>query len=293
MPKKRYEYQKGSKSEQNVKRNRLRAQEKSKEKKTEKSWADMPTTQQNQSHKQPYSRKFCINTYISVNKLEMFLRLQPWISHWCYTSHDRDIKEDGSTKEFHTHVLLYTYDAKTASAVKKKFDRYENEHCKEGETPQNTLVQICTDMVSQYRYQLHLDDKDKVQYSFNERYCDDYSWWHKLEVTDGMTDTKNVVLAIIDDIKAGATHYELAQRYGAYYVFHIAHIQKFMALHNREEMLKGIHNTDISQYFTILLENSPFQQEAKNYFFMVLDYIKTECQFTYDSKLNFYLEERK
>lgn len=291
MPKKRYEYQKGSKCEQNVTRNRLRAQEKAKEKKTEKSWADMPTTQ-NQTEKVLYSRKFCINTYIAVNELEAFLRTQPWINHWCYTSHDKDEKDDGTVKEFHTHVLLYTYNAKTASAVKKNFDRYEKETCKEGEIPQNTLVQICNDMVSQYRYQLHLDDKDKYQYPFNERYCDDYAWWHKLEVTDGMTDTKNIALAIIDDWKNGATVYELAERYGTNFVYHIAHFQKFFALHSREEMLREAKQTEISEYFSLLLENTPINQADKNTFFMVLDFIKSECMFTYNSKINFYLEEK-
>lgn len=292
MPKKRYEYQKGSKCEQNVARNRLRAQEKAKEKKTEKSWADMPTTQ-NQTEKVLYSRKFCINTYIAVNKLETFLRTQPWVSHWCYTSHDKDEKDDGTVKEFHTHVLLYTYSQKTASAVKKNFDRYEKETCKEGETPQNTLVQICNDMVSQYRYQLHLDDKDKYQYPFNERYCDDYSWWHKLEVTDGMNEPKNIVLAIIDDILSGVPSYVLAERYGKDYVYHIQHFQKFIAQHNRETMLNNFNGMDISDYFVMLLENSPLQKESITIFFMVLDYIKRECMLSYNSKLNFYLDERK
>ena len=121
MSNKRYNFQKGSKSEQNVARNRLRAQEKAKEKKTEKSWADIPTTQQNHTHKQPYSRKFCLRTYISPDKIEIFLRTSPWISHWCYTTHDKDVDDDGNTKISHTHILLYTYSQKTASAIKKNF----------------------------------------------------------------------------------------------------------------------------------------------------------------------------
>lgn len=292
MPKKRYEYQKGSKCEQNVTRNRLRAQEKSKEKKIEKSWADMPTTQQNQSRKAPYSRRFCLRTYILPDRIDTFLRTQPWISHWCYTTHDKDIDEKGNLKKSHTHILLYTYSQKTASAIKKNFDRYDEETRKEGEMPEATHVEICSSMVAQYRYQLHLDDKDKYQYSFNERYCDDYSWWHKLEVTDGMTDTKNVALSVINDILRGSTSMDLAERYGKDYVYHIAHYQKFIAQHNREEMLRNAQSTDIAEYFALLLENTPINQADKNTFFMVLDFIKSECMFTYNSKINFYLEEK-
>ena len=75
---------------------------------------------------------------------------------------------------FFDDILLYTYDRKTASAIKKKFDRYDEETRKEGEMPEATHAEICSSMVAQYRYQLHLDDKDKYQYPFKDRYCDDY-----------------------------------------------------------------------------------------------------------------------
>lgn len=236
-------------------------------------------------------RNFCLTTYIAVDKLETFLRSRDWISHWCYTSHDKDLNEDGTTKEFHTHVLLYTYHQKTASAVKKNFDRYSKEITAEGEQPQNTLVQICNDMVAQYRYQLHLDDADKYQYSFNERICDNPNWWHKLECSDGLND--NMTVAILNDMMNGVSVMDLASRYGKDFVYHVAHYQKVIAMYNREQMLKDTNSQNISEYFGILLNDSPFKREDIQIFFNCLEYIKSECLFSYNSQLNFYLDDKK
>ena len=239
-----------------------------------------------------YSRNFCINTYLSVNELEMFLRSRDWISHWCYTTHDKDKTEDGTTKEKHTHVLLYTYSAKTSSAVKKNFDRYSKEITKDGDEPQNTLVQICHDMVSQYRYQLHLDDPDKYQYSVHDRYCDDVRWWSKLENTDGMSDVKNTALQIFNDMLEGATVVELTERYGKDFVYHYAHYQKVLAQHFREQYLAEKSDMRVEEYFEILLEGAPFSPSDISQFFIILSYLKQECIVTYNSKLDFYLTER-
>jgi hypothetical protein len=177
--------------------------------------------------------------------------------------------------------------------VKKNFDRFAKEIVKEGEEPQNTLCQICYDMVAQYRYQLHLDDKDKYQYSFNERICDMPTWWSKLEQTDGMTDTNNTFLAIVNDILNGASVMQLAERYGKDYGYHIPAFEKFISQYSREQYLREDNSKNISEYFRFLLESSPLPQEQITAFFNCLDYIKQECMFTYNSKLNFYLDEVK
>ena len=55
--------------------------------------------------KEKRSRKFCLSSYIDVRALEPYISTQPWVQHWAMCTHDRDLKEDGSTKETHTHKI--------------------------------------------------------------------------------------------------------------------------------------------------------------------------------------------
>lgn len=142
-------------------------------------------------------RKFSLTSYIRPEQLEILLRRSDWIQHWAYCTHNKDVLADGSLKEVHTHVILYTYNAKTSSAIRKIFDRYAVEICKEGEKPQNTLCQVCSDMVSAYRYLIHADQKNKAQYEPLERVCDDYAYWQKLEESCGYNDVMYVHLNTI------------------------------------------------------------------------------------------------
>lgn len=147
--------------------------------------------------KQPRDRKFSLSSYIRPERLEVLLRRSDWIQHWAYCTHDKDVLADGSLKEVHTHVILYTYNAKTSSAIRKIFDRYAVEICEEDEEPQNTLCQTCSDMVSAYRYLIHADQKNKAQYEPLQRVCDDYAYWQKLEESCGYNDVMYVHLNTI------------------------------------------------------------------------------------------------
>ena len=111
---------------------------------------------------EPRDRKFCLTSYIDYNSITHFLKRCEWVQHWAVCYHDSDLNDDGTPKRPHTHILLYTYNAKTASAIKKNFDRYSAEIYRGTDIePQNTLTQICFDMPTQWRYLIHADDRDK------------------------------------------------------------------------------------------------------------------------------------
>lgn len=216
-------------------------------------------------------------------------------------THDRDIKEDGTPKEVHTHILLYTYDAKTSSALRKIFDRFSAE-LYEGtdKEVQNTMCQVLYDTVYMWRYLVHKDDKDKAQYDDLERICDDFAYWTKLEKSQGMTDSKeNMGLQVFNDILDGVTTRELIERYGKDYIYHAHMYKQVVCDYNREESVKAWRSEldkkamfDITDLFPLLLEGSPFTKATLNAFNLVLDYIKRECLFTYNSKINLYLEDK-
>ena len=63
------------------------------------------------------TRRFNIRTYIKPDIVDRFLKTAPWVQYWAYCYHDKDVYEDGSSKEPHTHILLYTYHQKTSSAM--------------------------------------------------------------------------------------------------------------------------------------------------------------------------------
>ncbi len=241
------------------------------------------------------SRKFCLISYIDRTALEKFLTSAVWVQHWALCSHDRDVKEDGTPKEFHTHILLYTYDAKTASSVKKIFDRYSAEiYQNEDMEAQNTLCQVMNDVAYQWRYLVHKDNPDKAQYEEVERICDNYAYWLNACQSQGMTASdSNSGLSMVEDMLAGTKTIEMVRRYGREYIYHSHMLEK--TCHNiiRDELRADVDNGNMNMldFFPLLLENAPLKKEDIQIFFNVLDYIRSECIITYNSKINIYLDE--
>ena len=238
-------------------------------------------------------RKFCLSSYIDRNSLLYFLKRSEWIQHWAICTHDRDIKEDGTPKDEHTHILIYTYNAKTASAIKKAFDRYSNEIYRDTETePQNTLAQICFDMPSQWRYLIHADDCEKAQYDANERFCDDFAYWNKLDISSGMNDSSdNLGLAMLKDYMDGVHPLEMAHRYGKEYIYHLSHFQKFAFEVFKADARNKVNTLNLRDMMSLCLESSPLSAENINTFWVVYDYIISQINTNYNSQIEFYLTE--
>lgn len=242
------------------------------------------------TEKQKRVRAFCLTTYIEPSALDTFLRSAKWIQHFAYTTHDKDVNEDGTIKEAHTHVLLYTFDGKTSSAVKKLFDRYSAEYYGNlEEEPQNTLCQVCNDMCSQYRYQLHLDDSNKYQYRPEDRIVDDMSYWNNLEMTDGMTGVSNVGLTILNDMMRGVPTHELCQKYGKEFIYHMGHYLKVISRINYENHRSTM--CDPLDLYKLLLETSPFTEEQKATFYVMFAYIQKEAVSCYANPIQYYIGE--
>ncbi len=178
-------------------------------------------------------RKFCITTYIDRDNLLRFLSSSSWIHHWALCCHDKDV-DNGENKVYHIHVVFYTFEAKTASAVRKLFDRFSSSLYGENDK-QNTLVMPCLDVVAQYRYLIHADDPQKFQYSHIERLTDNDVYWNKLERSAGLNSvSNNTALAIFEDILAGVSTRELTCRYGFAYIQNIGRFKIALADHLTE-----------------------------------------------------------
>lgn len=246
------------------------------------------------------TRSWCLTSYIPEGDIESYLRCEPWVQHWAVASHDKDLKEDGTVKDLHTHILLYTYEAKTSTAILKKFDNLARfVASRDGGVPQNTLVQRCNSMSSQWRYLIHQDETDPNKYHYDKsiRTCDDFSYWNKLDYTYGLNDSStNYGMAIYEDVMAGVSTRELIQRYGKEYIYHAHHYKACVVQTFKEEVSRfrgeDILDVDITNtVLPLLLENSTFSKEVINNFWIVLDYLKSECLLTYNQKCNIYLSE--
>ena len=179
-------------------------------------------------------RKFCLITYIDEGRVLDFLRDAEWVHHWSMCTHDKDTDENGKPKEKHTHIVLYTYDAKTCSSILKIFDRF-SVAVYGVEKKQNTLVLPCADVVAQYRYLIHIDDPQKHKYDECERLVDNAQYWHKLERTNGLNSVhNNTAIAIFEDMLSGVPTRELIIRYGQNFVINMRHYKQAIVDHLTE-----------------------------------------------------------
>ena len=243
------------------------------------------------TQKQKRTRRFCLTTYIDVLALDSFLKRSPWVQHYAYCTHDRDYNEDGTPKMLHTHVLLYTYDAKTSSAIKKIFDNYSAEYYKKiGLDPQNTCTQECHDMGAQFRYLRHLDNPNKQPYNADEVYTDDIVYWNELCRTAGMTDSStNTGLAMLNDYLSGMSSYEMVERYGKEYMYHAKQIRE-MALAVLSETQKETFG-GLLQMCEFALGDSSYTQAQLVLFYQMLSYVQAKFkQAQNNGEVGYYLK---
>lgn len=103
------------------------------------------------------SRNFNLVTYANEDFIKTVLA-----SHACkanFIFHDSD-----ENKQPHWHIVLRCKEATTGNAVLKWFSAAVDD---DG-VIQNTLIELCNNVKSSLRYLIHLDDKDKYQYSVDD-----------------------------------------------------------------------------------------------------------------------------
>lgn len=227
------------------------------------------------------SYAFSLSTYIKPEHVLDFLRGAHWINHWSMCYHDKDVwtKKDnqndpthieGEPKEPHTHIVLYTFNGKSSSSVKKLFDRYSIE-IYGADKKQNTFCEECTSVAAQYRYQLHLDDPDRFPYPLEVRKTDNQDYWTKFELTDGLNAPDNKALAMIDDILRGVPYRTMTLQYGKDFVYHYNHIYNMAMRINRQE--QGVRQFD-EEYIRAYLRTAPFSTADINKFWEIILHIK-------------------
>lgn len=257
-------------------------------------------------------RCFKLISYIPLPYLAAFIENQPWIHHWAYAVHDKDLYTPkdaeknsdnvaGTPKKVHIHVLLYTHNQKSSRAVSKIFDRYAKSICAAGEQFDKTLCQPNDDKVRWWRYLIHADeviDEYTHRYPDSSRVCDDWNYWSRLEQSQGMNDSeKNVAHSMVMDYIGGVPHLDMLERYG--YKF-LQQRKSIVDMAARICIEKGWPIRDVVgrgdkmslENLELLLSTSKFTETEQKTFYLVWSYIQNQCLCSYGSALDIYLQER-
>ena len=239
--------------------------------------------------KPPISRWHCLTTYIPFDTVKRYLQYCPYVKHWSIILHNKDLKENGEEKEPHTHILLYTFDAKSSSAVVKRFNNLAKQYALEnGGEVQNTLGQLCYEPLAQFRYQLHLDDFDKHQYDTFERKTDDNCYWSDFERANGKSENKAV--EIFDSIVDGASTRDLLVRFGCEYSHNFDKYKRLVAIANLESN-QNSSDKNFNEMLKVLvgklIDNGVFAQKTKDEFFECLSFVEAVLRNNYGLELTF------
>ena len=142
-------------------------------------------------------------SYLSKSKVDGVLKAHlKDIRRFAYILHDKDTKEDGTLKEPHFHILLYTYNAHSISAFRKWF-----------RGDQNTLAKIISDDISAYDYLTHFNEPSKYQYSADLIYKYNFKDIEECEQDNNGYD-------ILELLLKGFPLRLIAKRYGKDFIYH-------------------------------------------------------------------------
>lgn len=166
-------------------------------------------------------RKFSCVTYLSEIQLhECLQRAGDMIRGFAYCYHDKDVNDDGTLKEPHTHLLLWLYQPRSVNSLRGWFDRGFRDE--KGEKV-NTLLRPCRDIKAAAGYLIHLNDPDKYQYPPESVVYSD----PELFINSDIQQEDKSLLAL-EDLLNGVSPLEVARRYGRDFLYHWGHIRQFL-----------------------------------------------------------------
>lgn len=152
-----------------------------------------------------------IRTFSPREEVEAFLRSVDFDEH-AYIFHDSDVKEDGSPKEPHFHILVYRKSGFRLTPAVRAFS-------------QNTLIQPCRSRKLSYEYLTHKNDPDKHSYpssSVHEFHRDGKDTFSQTTAEV----QHNVFAQMLDDITQ-LSRRELAVKYGRDYMLNYRRYEQF------------------------------------------------------------------
>lgn len=199
-----------------------------------------------------------IRTFSPREEVEAYIRNTDW-DEYAYIYHDKDLKEDGSLKEPHFHILVYRKSGFRLQSACRTFT-------------QNTLIQPIRSRVHSYQYLVHKNDPDKAQYSVSD--ISEYHSNDKNTFVHTVTEQKEQTYSQMLEDLAQMSHRELAVKYGRDYMLNVDRYERFMQRVEREDTAKDVDKlvTDIgdfdplSEVIVVDCDGETFHYDACNWF---------------------------
>ena len=174
-----------------------------------------------QKPKRAYSWS-CI-TYETTDYLITHLSNNDRVAHYCFIEHNLDIKEDGSPKDRHIHLLVTFTENVSLNVIKTRILH----------TSQNVLGEPITDKRAVYRYLTHKDNPDKYLYDEKDIVAnDDYFSKDDLLTTSKETDE---IETMIMDYLYGESYLTMAKKYGRDFIKNFRQYQYYFTLVGNEQ----------------------------------------------------------
>lgn len=169
------------------------------------------------------SRRFSCITYLNEMQLKVVLMSRTnQIRSWAYAYHDKDVKEDGTPKEPHFHVLIVTHSAHTLSAIRRWFGDYYDEN---GEI--TTTAQICQDIYDSYKYLYHgtKQAREQNKYLYEKSIVKEND---KEQIFRASEESEyDTITLAAEALINGSSVRELGKRYGRDFILHYNAIKQY------------------------------------------------------------------
>lgn len=159
-------------------------------------------------------RCFALSSYLSESQImSVILSRNIQIQYYAYAYHDKDTFEEGNPragelKEPHFHIILYTFNAHSVSAVARWFSGFRDD---DGILI-NTFAEQCYDRFQLFDYLDHSNAPDKYQYPHSIITSNNFPFF---EGKDDDLDTGNM---IIEGMKSGLSYEVLRKRFGTHFI---------------------------------------------------------------------------
>lgn len=169
------------------------------------------------------SRKWSCITYLTELQLKVRLMAHDnQIRAYAYAYHDKDVKEDGTPKEPHIHLLIVTHNACTQSAIRRWFDGFV-----QNGKDVTTTAQKMTDEYEMYDYLTHSTPKaiaeGKYQYDKAIVKSNNHDYFRASEESS----YDNIQLACELLLKGVSVH-DCGKKFGRDFILHYRQIKDYL-----------------------------------------------------------------
>lgn len=195
-------------------------------------------------------RKFSLITYLhEVQLRRVLVEHSNQIRVYAYAYHDKDVKEDGTLKEPHTHLIIITYNACTLSAVRRWFSGF----VLDGKDV-TTTAQKCTDEFEVYEYLIHntlaAKAAGKYQYDPSIRQSNNPQYFKANEESNW----DNIQLACEMLLKGTSVH-DCGKKFGRDFILHYRQIKDYLC------DVRLMNNEDIKDFDGLIFRQDQLASE--------------------------------